>query len=288
MIELQTADEMDNGLDVLSTGVPSIDKLTGIGGFPRGKVTLLSGAPSVGKSTLSLLAIREAQKQGLKPILFDVEYSYDSAYATALGVDPKKLWVIRERFGEEGLDKLEEALDSGEFDLAVIDSIGALLPRAEAEKSADQKTIGGQAGMVSRFMRKIVPILVIKKVALVCLTHEFLDIMSGAVKTSGGAKLSYSTSLHLRLRKVSKRVMQGDRQVGEIIEAEVKKNKISNTMKQKVELTTLYGEGFSLEADLLQELIDSGEVTKKGNSYFRGETKLGVGLAKAREALKTI
>lgn len=286
MIELQTADEMDNGLDVLSTGVPSIDKLTGIGGFPRGKVTLLSGAPSVGKSTLSLLAIREAQKQGLKPILFDVEYSYDSAYAAALGVDPKKLWVIRERFGEEGLDKLEEALDSGEFDLAVIDSIGALLPRAEAEKSADQKTIGGQAGMVSRFMRKIVPILVIKKVALVCLTHEFLDIMSGAVKTSGGAKLSYSTSLHLRLRKVSKRVMQGDRQVGEIIEAEVKKNKISNTMKQKVELTTLYGEGFSIEADLLQELLDSGEVTKKGNSYFRGEIKLGVGLAKAREALK--
>lgn len=285
-MEIQTADEMDNGLDVLSTGVPSIDKLTGIGGFPRGKVTLLSGAPSVGKSTLSLLAIREAQKQGLKPILFDVEYSYDSAYAAALGVDPKKLWVIRERFGEEGLDKLEEALDSGEFDIAVIDSIGALLPRAEAEKSADQKTIGGQAGMVSRFMRKIVPILVIKKVALVCLTHEFLDIMSGAVKTSGGAKLSYSTSLHLRLRKVSKRVMQGDRQVGEIIEAEVKKNKISNTMKQKVELTTLYGEGFSIEADLLQELLDSGEVTKKGNSYFRGEIKLGVGLAKAREALK--
>ncbi len=121
------------------------------------------------------------------------------------------------------------------------------------------------------------------------LNHNVTEIMgpaAGKVKTSGGQKLEYAKSIWLLLRNTNKRLMKGDEQIGLVIQGEIKKNKLAPTQKQKAELTMIFGEGFSAEADLLEELLDKGEVVKKGNTYWRGEVKLGIGAAKAREALK--
>lgn len=269
----------------IPTGLTGLDRILG-GGIPQRKITEISGVWSCGKSTLALQAVAQAQKLNLDTLWCDTEYSFTQEYAEKLGVDCDKLDLLTERIAEVMLDSIEEWAEGHKNALIVLDSIGHLLPRAEAEKTADGKVIGGQAKLVSTFCRKIVPILAINNIALIVLNHQFTDLMSGKLKTSGGAKLEYAKSIWLMLRSANKRVMQGDQQIGAIMEAEIRKNKLAPTMKQKCDLTMLYGAGFSAEADLLQELLDSGEVTKKGNTYFRGTEKLGIGLTKAREALK--
>lgn len=273
-------------IQVITTGFSNLDKITGVGGIPRRRITECSGPYSVGKTTLALHIVAQAQKQGLRALWVDIEWSWDEQYARALGVNLEALDLIQERYAEAALDRIEEGMEAKAYDLVVIDSVGGLLPRQEAEKGADEKVIGGQAKLVATFCRKVVPLLAMNNIALLVLNHQFTDLMSGRLKTSGGAKLEYHKSIWLMLKKSNKRVMKGDEQVGEIIEAEIRKNKLAATMKQSCELTMLYGQGFSAEADVLQELLDSGEVTKKGNTYFRGETKMGVGSAKAREWLK--
>lgn len=271
----------------ISTGLPSLDRILG-GGIPSRKITELSGNFSVGKSTLALQIVAEAQEVGIECLWCDSEFSFQEEYAIALGVDCDELELVAGRFAEENLDAMEEWADSHKNALIVLDSVGQLLPRQEAEKTADGKTIGSQSRLIATFCRKIVPILAINNIALVVLNHNVMDIMSGRLKTSGGAKLEYAKSIWLMLRQANKRIMKGDRQIGAIIEAEVRKNKVAGTLKQKVELTLIYGEGFSAEADLLQELLDKGDVIKKGNTFWRGNVKLGIGITKAREALKHV
>ncbi len=285
---IKSAAESPYGItDVVPFGLPQLDKLTGVKGVPRRRITEISGPYSVGKTTLALALVKEAQDLGVKCLWADIEFSWDNLYAEALGVDTTKLGLIQERYAETALDLIVEAAEEGKYGLIVLDAIGGLLPRQEAEKSQEGKTIGGQAKLVATFCRKVVPLLAVNNTALIALNHSFKDLLTGRLMTSGGAKLEYHKSIHISLRKAGKRVMQGENQVGEIIECEIRKNKVAGTLKQQCELTAIYGQGFSKEADLLQELLDSGEVTKKGNTYWRGEEKLGVGLAKAREALKS-
>lgn len=269
----------------IPTGLNSLDRVLG-GGIPQRKITEISGVFSVGKSTLAMQAVAQAQKMEKDCLWCDSEFSFAEDYATALGVDCDELELVAGRFAEENLDAIEVWAESHKGALIVLDSIGGLLPRAEAEKNADGKVIGGQAKLIATFCRKITPILAINNNALIVLNHQFVDLMSGKLKTSGGAKLEYAKSIWLMLRVANKRIMKGDQQIGIVVEAEIRKNKLVPTVKQKAELTMIFGEGFSAEADLLQELLDKGEVTKKGNTYFRGETKLGIGITKAREALK--
>lgn len=269
----------------IPTGLPSLDRVLG-GGIPSRRITEISGNYSVGKSTLALMAVAEAQKLGMDTCWCDAEFTFGEDYAEALGVNPSKLDYIAEKCAEDNLDAIEEWAEKNKNALIVLDSVGGLLPRAEAEKTADGKVIGGQAKLIATFCRKMVPILAINNNALVVLNHNLIDIMTGKIKTSGGAKLEYAKSIWLMLRQANKRVMKGDQQVGAVIEAEVRKNKLVPTMKQKAELTMLYGQGFSAEADRFQELLDKGEITKVGNTYWYGETKLGIGLNKAREALQ--
>ncbi len=272
-------------VDWIPTGLPSLDKILG-GGIPTRRITEVSGPYSVGKTTLALMMIAQAQKMGKPCLWVDQEWAWDGRYATTLGVDVTKLNLIQEEYAEAALDLVEGWAGENENGVIVIDAIGALLPRAEAEKGAEGKTIGGQAGMVAKFCRKIVPKLAINNTALIVLNHEFIDIMSGRVMTSGGKKLEYHKTIWLKLRKLSSRVMRGDQQVGEGIEAEIRKNKLAGTDRQTCELSMVYGAGFSVVADLMQTLIEKGEVTKRGTTYYFGETKMGVGLNKAREWLK--
>jgi len=273
--------------EVIPSGL-FIDKLTGLGGVPKGVITEIFGDESIGKSSVCLQLVANAQKLGLKCLWCDVEWSYDVRYAASLGVDNSKLGIIRERFAETTLDAIEEAVDSGKWDLIILDSVGGILPRAEAEKDAAGKTIGGQAGLIAKFCRKIVPLLHIKNVALVVINHSFTDIMTGKIMTSGGKKLSYHKSISIRLKSKfgANVIKQGDRKVGKVVIGEVKKNKLAATEGLELDGQLIFGVGFSVAADLLGDAIDKEIITKRGNTYFHGETKLGIGLSKVRKMLE--
>ena len=273
-------------VEVIPTGL-FVDKLTGVGGIPRGVITEIFGDESIGKSSFCLQMIASAQKQGLRCLFADVEWSYDVRYAESLGVDNSTLGLIRERFAEEVLDAIEEAVESGKWDLIVLDSVGGILPRAEAEKGAGEKTIGGQAGIIARFCRKVVPLLRMKNVALVVINHSFVDIMSGKIMTSGGKKLSYHKSLSIRFKqKFGVTIKQGDRKVGKVVVGEVKKNKLAATEGLELDGQLIFGVGFSASADVLNDAIEKGIITKKGNTFYFGDEKLGIGLNKVRILLQ--
>ena len=282
---IQFASEIDTKLDYISTGIPAIDKIMG-GGFARGKITLLSGQPSVGKSTVAYGGIAEAQKDGLGTLLYDVEYAHDAEYSQNIGIDLRKLAVLREQYAEEGLEAVLDAIKSGKYQMIVIDSVGALHSRVQEEKSIGEKTIGAQASLTAQFIRKAVPMLSIHNVALVCITHEFTDIMTGKVMASGGAKLMYHTSVHARLKqKFGVVLKQGDQKIGKVIVMEMKKNKLSSTESKEADAHFLYQEGFSKTADLLESALDKGVITKTGNSYFFNGEKLGM-ISKVRLLFK--
>lgn len=264
-----------------------IDKLTGIGGIPRGLITEVFGDEGIGKSSLCLQIVANAQKQGLRCLWADVEWSYSPAYATALGVDNSKLGLIREKYAEATLEALEAEIDEGNWDLVVLDSVGGILPRAEAEKGVEGKTIGGQAGLLAKFCRKVVPSLAITNTALIAINHAFIDIMSGKLLTSGGKKLAYHKALSVRLKlKQGVSLKQGDRKVGKVVIGEVRKNKVAPTEGMELDGQLIFGIGFSAGADLLADAIERGVITKKGNSYYLGGEKLAVGLTATRQAIE--
>jgi recombination protein RecA len=273
-------------VDVIPTGL-FIDNLTGIGGIPRGVITEIFGDEGIGKSSLCLQLVANAQKQGLRCLWADVEWSYSASYAEILGVDNTKLGVMRERFAETILDALEEEIDSGKWDLVIFDSIGGVTPRAEVEKGIEGKVIGGQAGLLAKFCRKVVPSLRINNTALVVINHQFIDIMSGKLLTSGGKKLAYHKSLSIRLKaKSGVTIKQGDRKVGKVVIGEIRKNKLAATEGLMLDGQLIFGTGFSAGADLLNIAIDKGVITKSGNTYWFGKVKLGVGLGKARTMIE--
>lgn len=284
-MEIPYASEIET-VKAIRTGT-LIDSLSGIGGFPRARITEIFGDEAVGKSTICMQAIAHAQEQGLSCLLADTEYSYTLPYGESLGIDNNKLALVRSQFAEDILDTVIEAIESKKFDLIILDSIGGLHTRAEAEKTTGEKTIGGQAGIVAKFCRKAVPLLSMNEVALVVINHSFTDIMSGAIMTSGGRKLSYHKKFSVRLKvNKLKALMQGGIRVGKVIVGEVKKNALAPTEGRIEEAQLLFGKGFSAEAKLLEDALDRGIISKQGNTFFIGETRLGVGLAKARKAIE--
>lgn len=273
-------------LTIIPTGYPALDKILGRGGIPTRKITEISGPWSVGKSTMASTIVANAQAMGFPTLWVDTEYSYDEDYAKALGVDNDELDLVQERFAEGFLDEAEKWIAETERGLVVLDSVGGILPRVEAEKTAEQLTMGTRAKLMSTFIRKAVPLLAINDVALVVLNHEFLEMQTGALKTAGGEKLAYHKSIWVRLKKKGERIMQGENQIGEVIVAEIRKNKVAGTKMQKCDLQLMFGEGFSKQADVMQDALEKGIVTKKGNTYYFGEEKVAVGMKALREAFK--
>lgn len=267
-----------------------IDALTGVGGIPTRKITEIYGPYSVGKTTLALQLVAAAQKEERKCLWADIEFAFDPLYAEKLGVKLDKLSIIQEQVAEDALDDILKFTSDEKGVLIVIDAVGALHPRTEAEKSSDSKSIGTQAKMVAVFCRRMVPLLALNNSALVVLNHSFRDIMHNTLKTSGGEKLAYHKSLSISLKQkfgVAVTRASDGAKVGVVIEAEVMKNKLAATVGAKAELMMIPGQGFSKEHDKLQAMIESGEVTKKGNTYYHGDEKMGTGLKKAREWLKS-
>lgn len=277
--------------EVISTGMPVLDRATGINGIPTRRITEIYGLKSVGKSTLALTLVAHAQKDGRKCLWLDQEFTFDfEGYAQKLGVNLDKLMFVQEQIAETALDDALDFAAKEKDCLIVIDSIGALHPRVEAEKNSDGKIIGGQAKLVSTFCRRIIPLLMMQNSALLVINHSFNDIMNhGVEKTSGGQKLDYHKALSIKLKQAfGKQVTRASdgAKVGVVIEAEIMKNKMAGTVGTKVDLMMVPGSGFSVEHDKLQDLLESGEVVKKGQTYWMGDVKMGIGAKKAREYLK--
>lgn len=273
-------------VEVIRTGL-FIDRLVGIGGLPKKRLVEIAGEPGAGKSTLCMQIIAEAQKQGQRCLWVDVEASYVPRYGTALGIDNEALGMIQTETGEEALDSIEDAIKSKEWDLIVLDSIGALTPRSELEKRAGETVIGGQARLVAPFMRKIAPRLGPANVCFIVINHLKTDIMTGAVKAAGGAALEYHKALSIRLKKkFGVAIKQGENIIGSVVVAEVwKKNKLYGNVGMKLDVNFINNQGFSASSDLLQEAIERGIITKQGNTHFIGEIKLGM-ISRVREMLK--
>lgn len=279
------------GYKTISTGLPQLDRIIGVGGVPFKKITEISGVWSTGKTTLALSLVKSAQEQGIECIWVDAEWAWDDLYAKTLGVDTKKLGFLQTRVAEDSLDELLTYVEKGKNTLIVIDAVGALHARDEAEKDSGSRTVGSQSALIARFCRKIVPMLALNNNALVVLNHEYTPIMNGpgrpGVKTSGGAKLEYHKSLWIRLSKTGVYRNEGSgedkRKTGEIIQAEIRKNKLAPTLRQTCELEMIWGQGFQASADLLKDALEAGKITKEGNTFFLSGEKIAVGMNKLKD-----
>ncbi len=266
-------------IKVIYTGLPQINKILGIGGVPFGRITEVSGRWSTGKTTFALQLVESAQQQGIECIWCDAEWSWDDSYARQLGVDTSKLGLLQTRIAEDSLDELLAYVEKGKDTLIVIDAVGALHPRDEAEKDAGSRTIGSQSALMARFCRKIVPMLSLNNNALVVLNHEYTPIESNGgrptIKTSGGAKLEYHKSIWLRLSRNGNNIKVGDNFVGFEVKAEVRKNKLAAEKKECV-LDFRYGKGFDAVRDLKEEALEKGLIRREGNTFYSPENiKIG-------------
>lgn len=274
-------------VDWIPTGITSLDKALG-GGIPSKRLSEVFGPYSSGKTSLALLAVASAQNRGYTALWCDQEWAWEPDYAETVGVDLDSLLLLQERHAEEALDQIEAYVSEHKNVFVVVDAIGALLPRQESEKASGEKTIGGQASLVAKFCRKIVPLLAMNNSALLVINHQFTDIMSGALKSSGGAKLEYhkSVSLSLKRKYGSTAKRSSDGKIFEVVvEAEIRKNKLAGTLGTKVDLYMEPGKGFLVQGNLFQELLDSGVIRREKNTFFYGDQKLGTQKA-AKEWLK--
>jgi len=274
-----------------------LDFILGIGGVPIGRITEISGKWSVGKTTLALSLIKSAQEMGMETIWVDAEWAWENSYAESLGVDTSKLGLLQTRYAEDALDQVlqylngdeQKKIPQGKNTLIVIDAVGALHPKEEAEKESGDRTIGAQSSLVARFCRKSVPLISLNNNALVVLNHEYTPIETNGgrpqTKTSGGAKLEYHKSVWIRLKKNGVYLKQGDEFVGFKVEAEIGKNKLAPTQRKTCLIDMFYGKGFSAVSMLLEQAIEKGVIERRGNTFFLGDEKLGM-ISKVREWLK--
>lgn len=278
----------DKSIGVIPTGLPQLDKLTGIGGYPRKYMTMLSGQGGVGKTTLAIQTIKEAQKLGIRTLYVETDYKFVPSYFESLGIDLSKITVIQDEVGETVLTEMVDELRTGKYGLAIVDTISKVTPRSELEKNFDEITIGRQAMLIGRFTRKLKPIANCYNVAVLLLNHERIDFMNNnAIKTPGGVAIQEDVVLWIRLSYKGNLIKSGDTVVGKQIWAKVwRKNQVAATEGKEVMLEVIFGDGFSPVTDLIDDALTNRIIEKKGNSYFLDEERIAVGLPKLREALK--
>lgn len=288
-MDIPKADEVDSTFEVIPTGFPQLDRILGVGGIPFKRITEISGQWSIGKTSLALAIVASAQKLGYKCIWTDCEWAFDGVYSRKLGVDTSQLMFLQTRAAEDSLNEILEYVEKGKDTLIVIDAVGALHSRDEAEKDAEQRTIGAQSALIARFCRKIVPMLALNNNALVVLNHEYTPIEANGgrpqVKTSGGKKLEYHKSIWIRLTRSGTNIKSGENITGLVVNAEIMKNKCAATQRQSCQLHMHFGEGFSNKSDLLETALEKGAITREGNTFFFSGEKIGA-KAKLTEWLK--
>lgn len=274
-------------VDVISTGSLSLDLALGIGGLPRGRIIEIYGPESSGKTTIALSVAAQAQKEGGNVAFIDTEHALDPEYAKKIGVNVEKLVLSQPDSGEDALNIVEKLVKSELFDVIIVDSVAALVPKVELEGEIGDQYIGLQARLMSQALRKLTGIVSKTRTVLIFInqTRAMIGgIVPGQETTTGGKALKFYASVRIELKKVGQ-IEKGDEVIGVKIKARIVKNKVAPPFKS-AEIEIYYNEGISCEADLINLGLKYGVINKEGNSfYFEGE-KLGGSYQLAREYLK--
>ncbi len=273
-------------VESIPSGSLTLDIATGIGGIPRGRITEIYGPESSGKTTLTLHLIAEAQKRGGKAVFIDAEHAFDPKYAKAIGVKLEDLIISQPDYGEQALEIAETLIRSGVVDVVVIDSVAALVPKAELEGDIEDSNVGLHARLMSKAMRVLKGAVNKSNTALVLINQirEKVGVMFGNPETTtGGRAIKFFADMRLEVRK--KDIKDSGEKVGSRVKVKVVKNKLAPPFKE-AEFDVIYGEGISKEGELLDLGEELGIIRKSGAWYSYGDQKIGQGREKAREFLK--
>ena len=274
-------------VDVIPSGSIALDLALGVGGIPRGRITEIFGPESSGKTTVCQHVLAEAQKLGGVVAFIDVEHALDPAYARACGVDVDNLLVSQPDTGEQALEITETLIRSGGVDCVVVDSVAALVPRAEIEGEMGDTFVGIQARLMSQALRKLTGIVSRSNTALVFTNQlrEKIGVMFGSPETTpGGRALKFYSSVRLDIRRIET-IKQGQEAIGIRARVKVVKNKVAAPFRV-AEFDVMYGTGISREGGLLDVGVASDVVTKSGAWFNYGETRLGQGREQSKEFLR--
>jgi recombination protein RecA len=274
-------------MEAISTGAISIDYALGIGGLPRGRVVEIFGPESSGKTTLALQVIAEAQKSGGMAAFVDAEHALDAQYAQKLGVELDNLLVSQPDNGEQALEIVEVLVRSNSVDVVVVDSVAALVPKAEIEGEMGEAQMGLQARLMSQALRKLTGVVSKSKTTLIFINQlrEKIGVMFGNPETTtGGRALKFYASVRIDIRRIAS-IKDGDQVIGGRTRVKVVKNKVAPPFRE-AEFDVMYGEGISREGDLLDLAVEKRIVEKSGAWFaFSGE-RLGQGRENAKQFLK--
>ena len=274
-------------IESISTGSISLDAALGIGGIPRGRITEIYGPESSGKTTLTLHIIAEAQKTGGYAAFIDAEHAMDPEYAKKLGVDTDNLLISQPDTGEQALDITETLVRSGALDIIVIDSVAALVPKAELDGDMGDSHMGLQARLMSQALRKLTGSVSKSKTSVIFINQirHKIGVMFGSPETTtGGNALKFYASVRLDIRRIGQ-IKEGDQVVGNRTRVKVVKNKVAPPFKN-TEFDIMYGEGISYEGDLLDLAVQADIVNKMGAWYSYNKEKIGQGRENAKRYLQ--
>lgn len=265
-------------VEAIPTGCLSLDIALGIGGVPRGRIIEIFGPEASGKTTLAQHIVAEAQKMGGLAAFVDAEHALDPEYAKIIGVKTKELFISQPDTGEQALEIVETLVRSNGIDVIVIDSVAALVPKAELEGDMGDSHMGLQARLMSQALRKLAGIISKSKTTVVFINQIRMKIgvfFGNPETTTGGNALKFYSSVRIEVRRAAQ-IKQGDKIIGNRVKARIVKNKVAAPFKT-CEFDIMYKEGISIAGDLLDQGVLYGVIAKNGNSYSYGDQKFGVG-----------
>ncbi|MCD4761327.1 recombinase RecA [bacterium] len=271
-------------VDAISTGCLSLDIALGIGGVPRGRIIEIYGPEASGKTTLAQHIVAEAQKVGGTAAFVDAEHALDPEYAKKIGININEMLISQPDTGEQALEIVEALVRSGGIDVIVVDSVAALVPKAEIEGDMGDSHMGLQARLMSQALRKLAGIVHKSKTMVIFINQIRMKIgvfFGNPETTTGGNALKFYSSVRIEVRR-SAQIKQGEKIIGNQVKCKVVKNKVAAPFKSTV-FDIMYNEGISVPGDVLDIALAFGIIAKAGNSYSYGELKFGVG----RETAKT-
>ena len=274
-------------IEVISTGSLSLDMITGIGGVPKGRIVEVYGPESSGKTTLTLHIIAEAQKNKGTAAFIDVEHALDPVYAEKIGVDVKNLLISQPDNGEQALEICESLIRSGQLDVLVVDSVAALVPKAEIDGTMGDSHMGLQARLMSQAMRKLTGVVNKSKTCVIFINqirHKIGIMFGNPETTTGGNALKFYSSLRMEIRRKSQ-IKDGERVVGNRTVVKIAKNKLASPF-QRAEFDIIYGHGISYEGDLIEKCVEGNIIVQAGSWFSYNDAKIAQGKENLRSKLK--